>query len=57
MFNQLVKGVSNGLGGCDFYSYCFRRNYRCYQPTHPERGECWRERNNQSDQEEAVASS
>ena len=49
MSNQPVKGVSDGLGGGYFYSYCFRRNYRCYQPTHPERGECWRERNNKSD--------
>ena len=30
MSNQLVKGVSDGLGGCDFYSYCFRRNYCCH---------------------------
>lgn len=57
MSSQLVKGVSDGLGGCDFYSYCFRGDCCCYQPTHPERGECWRERNNKSDQEEAVASS
>lgn len=57
MSSQLVKGVSDGLGGCDFYSHCFRRNYRCYQPTHPEGSECWRERNNKPDQEEAVASS
>ena len=28
MSNQLVKGVSDGLGGCSFYFYCFRRNYR-----------------------------
>lgn len=57
MSNQLAKGVSDGLGGCDFNSCCFRRNYRCYQPTHPEGGERWRERNNKSVQEEAVASS
>ena len=57
MSSQLVKGVSDGLGGCDFYSYCFCGDCCCYQPTHPERGECWRERNNKSDQEEAVASS
>ena len=49
MSNQLVEGVSDGLGGCDFNSCCFRRNYRCYQPTHPEGGERWRERNNKSD--------
>lgn len=57
MSNQLVKGVSDGLGGCGFYFYCFRRSYRCYQPTHPEGGERWCERNNKSGQEEAVASS
>lgn len=57
MSNQLVKGVSDGLGGCDFYSCRSHNNYRCYQPTHPEGGERWRERGNKSNQEEAVASS
>ena len=57
MSNQLVEGVSGGLGGCDFHSYCSYNNYRCYQPTHPEGGERWRERGNKSDQKEAVASS
>ena len=57
MSNQLVKGVSDGLGGCDFYFYCVYDNYRCYQPTRPEGGERWRERGNKSVQEEAVASS
>ena len=28
MFNQLVKGVSNGLGGCDFYFYSIRGDCR-----------------------------
>ena len=27
MSNQLVKGVSDGLGGCDFRVYCFRGDY------------------------------
>ena len=49
MSSQLAKGVSDGLGGCDFNFYRFRCGYRCYQPTHPEGGERWRERNNQSD--------
>ena len=57
MSNQLVKGVSDGLGGCDFYFCSFHSGYRCYQPTRPEGGERWRERGNKSDQEEAVASS
>ena len=57
MSNQLVKGVSDGLGGCDFYSDRFRSYCRHYQSTHPEGGERWRERNNKSVQEEAVASS
>ncbi len=30
MFSQLVKGVSNGLGGCDFRSYRFRGDYSCH---------------------------
>ncbi len=57
MSNQLVEGVSDGLGGCDFYSDRFRSYCRHYQSTHPERSKRWRERNNKSDQEEAVASS
>lgn len=57
MSNQLVEGVSDGLGGCDFYFCSFHGGYRCYQPTRPEGGERWRERGNKSGQEEAVASS
>ena len=57
MSNQLVKGVSDGLGGCDFYSDRFRGYCSHYQPTHPEGSERWCERNNKSVQEEAVASS
>lgn len=57
MSNQLAKGVSDGLGGCDFNFYRFRSYCRHYQSTHPEGGERWRERNNKSVQEEAVASS
>lgn len=46
MSNQLAKGVSDGLGGCDFYFYCVYDNYRCYQPPRPEGGERWREQGN-----------
>lgn len=57
MSSQLAKGVSDGLGGCDFYSDRFRGYCSHYQPTHPEGSERWCERNNKSVQEEAVASS
>ena len=30
MSSQLVKGVSDGLGGCVFYFYRFRDGYRYY---------------------------
>ena len=46
MSNQLAKGASDGLGGCNFCFYRFHCDYRCCQPTHPERGERWREQNN-----------
>lgn len=46
MSNQLVKGVSDGLSGCGFYSDRFRSYCRHYQSTHPEGGERWRERDN-----------
>ena len=57
MSNQLTEGVSDGLGGCDFYFYSIRGDCRFCQPTHPEGGERWRERGDKSGQEEAVASS
>ncbi len=57
MSNQPVKGVSDGLGGCGFYFYCFRRSYVVINRLIRKGGERWRERNNKSVQEEAVASS
>ena len=57
MSNQLAKGVSDGLGGCDFCSDRFCGYCSHYQPTHPEGSERWCERNNKSVQEEAIASS